>query len=452
MSSNLAILQIWNLWSQYLIPYFQECNKSLMSDSVEEIILLYGSNLSLPFQKELSEFLLVQAVQIRSQYESVKTVEKTPKGLRLKIKNVCSDPATRIFEKLGISNEIPLYREHPEAPNYLIYNDGRVYSRVSNVFMSPSVVSGYYAIGIYINKIRKAAKIHRLVASLFVNNPDPINLTMVNHKDHNKFNNSYENLEWVNNQVNSNHAITRQSYKPTRVRHVQQIDLNGRIVATFGSITDASKHTGISQWKIGNCCRGRFDKSYDPKGVQYIWKYIEETEIHQIPENAKPIPNYNNYLVTPDGKIYSFAKRGYLSQVQDCSGYMTVLLHATNKGGIRFLVHRLVASTYLPNDETREFVNHLDNDRRNNHVNNLQYVTKQENTKHSFETGNCVKFKKSVKMMDLITENVLRIFDSLSEASRQTGIDRSSIGACCNKRYKSAGGYLWQFEGDTVDH
>jgi hypothetical protein len=80
MSSNLTILQIWNLWSQSLIPYFQECDTSLMSDSVQEIIRLYGSNLSLPFQKELSEFLLVQAVQIRSQYESVKTVEKNSKG------------------------------------------------------------------------------------------------------------------------------------------------------------------------------------------------------------------------------------------------------------------------------------------------------------------------------------------------------------------------------------
>lgn len=90
--------------------------------------------------------------------------------------------------------------------NYLVYEDGRIYSKTSKRFLSPDVASGYEQVTLF-NKNREVIreKVHRIVAKLFCNNDN--NYDVVNHIDGDKTNNHYSNLEWCTQRHNNIHAI-----------------------------------------------------------------------------------------------------------------------------------------------------------------------------------------------------------------------------------------------------
>ena len=89
--------------------------------------------------------------------------------------------------------------------NYIVYENGQVWSNHSNKFLKPDKQKlGYLQISICVNGVRKRYKLHRLVAMLFI--PNPCHLPQINHKDGNKENNHYSNLEWCDAYYNNKHA------------------------------------------------------------------------------------------------------------------------------------------------------------------------------------------------------------------------------------------------------
>tara|TARA_R110002126_G_scaffold722_6_gene4599 strand:+ start:6717 stop:7193 length:477 start_codon:yes stop_codon:yes gene_type:complete len=97
--------------------------------------------------------------------------------------------------------------------DYLIYEDGRVFSKKSNRFLKPyNTKKGYLHIDLHKNNKRKIHKIHRLVGLHYIPNPD--NKPQIDHKDRNKLNNDISNLRWMTNKENCNNKgmkITNQS-------------------------------------------------------------------------------------------------------------------------------------------------------------------------------------------------------------------------------------------------
>jgi hypothetical protein len=132
------------------------------------------------------------------------------------------------------------FKKINDFPNYLIYNDGRIFSIKSNKFIKPWLDSKgrYYIIGLCKNNIVYKKLIHRLVAEYFINNP--LNLPEVNHKDYNTINNKYTNLEWVNRKENMKHCFIKNS----PIRNFKECILykNNNIIKTFISINDACKY------------------------------------------------------------------------------------------------------------------------------------------------------------------------------------------------------------------
>jgi len=105
--------------------------------------------------------------------------------------------------------------EIEDYPNYLIYPDGKVYTKKFNRFLKQSLRGGYYRVQLFNNRKGKDFSVHRLVAIHYI--PNPNNLPIVDHKDCNKFNNHISNLRWCNysqnNQNSKCHKINKLSIK-----------------------------------------------------------------------------------------------------------------------------------------------------------------------------------------------------------------------------------------------
>lgn len=92
------------------------------------------------------------------------------------------------------------------------------------------------------------------------------------------------------------------------------------------------------------------------------------------------------YSVTEGGDIYSHHSNRYLKRSLSATGYSVVNICVDGKRSPQY-IHRMVAETYLNNDEGYPVVNHKDGDKGNNHVSNLEWCTEKENTLHALNTG-----------------------------------------------------------------
>lgn len=107
-----------------------------------------------------------------------------------------------------------------------------------------------------------------------------------------------------------------------------------------------------------------------------------------------------------------------------------------------FAVHRLVAQAFIPNPEGKTQVNHIDGNKHNNTVSNLEWVTAKENAEHALSHGLRINRTMPVLCFDGIET---RRFPSIKEASRATNIHYYTISLCCQGVYKRAGGMEWRY-------
>ena len=119
------------------------------------------------------------------------------------------------------------------------------------------------------------------------------------------------------------------------------------------------------------------------------------------------------------------------------TGYPVVNLYKDNKYK-QIPVHRLVAEAFIPNPNNYPVVNHLDGNKLNNNVSNLEWCTQQRNVLHAFETG-LVKKNAGRKVKNLETGCVYR---SEGEAARRTGLSQTAISKYART---GRGGQKWEF-------
>ena len=151
----------------------------------------------------------------------------------------------------------------------------------------------------------------------------------------------------------------------------------------------------------------------------------------------KDIPGYEGlYAVTEDGKVWSYRRKIFLKPTPNNRGYLLVLLWKKRqvKG---YLIHRLVAEAFIPNPEGLPQVNHKDEDKTNNCVDNLEWMSAKDNHNYGARNAKC---RKPVYCVELD-----KTFDSAKIACEETGIDASAIGKVCRGERKTAKGYHWKF-------
>lgn len=130
----------------------------------------------------------------------------------------------------------------------------------------------------------------------------------------------------------------------------------------------------------------------------------------------------------------------------DPQGYLMLDLYKNNKQKT-VRVHRLVAEAFVPNDDAKETVNHIDGDKSNNIASNLEWASFKEQNNHFYKKNLKSKenIDKAISAMNKATSkkvkclNTGEVFNSASEAARTVGISPSLIMRCCRGKGKSAG-------------
>lgn len=173
----------------------------------------------------------------------------------------------------------------------------------------------------------------------------------------------------------------------------------------------------------------------------------------------KPIENFYNYEVSSLGNVQNI-KTGKMMKLSIKSGYYHVGL--TNEYDKKsFKVHRLVALSFLENAENKSDVNHKDKNKLNNTLDNLEWMTRQENTIHR-SLGIKIKCNKNkpIFRMDKISGVILEQYNSIQDAgiwatinnyTKNSYIGRNAIGNCLTGNSKSAYGFIWQYEKKYED-
>lgn len=177
-----------------------------------------------------------------------------------------------------------------------------------------------------------------------------------------------------------------------------------------------------------------------------------ETEIWRTPIGKGEI--YDNYQVSNFGQILSLnyertRKPKLLKTSKDKNGYLRVSLYKNGKQNY-FQIHRLVAETFLPNPNNLPQVNHIDENKENNRVDNLEWCTHEYNINYGTHNERISKAMTNGKLSKPVLQfsksgEFIREWPSTRECGRN-GFNQGEVSKCCNGKRKTAYGFIWKYK------
>lgn len=183
----------------------------------------------------------------------------------------------------------------------------------------------------------------------------------------------------------------------------------------------------------------------DIKGYEGLYQASNLGNIKSLGRTFENKGSYSGYCTTKD-KIL---------KPRPCSRYYKVALYKDSKRK-DYLLHRIIAETFIENTENKPYVNHKDENCFNNNANNLMWCTHKENMnwgtrnkRIALKNTNNPKRCKKVIQYDL-NGNFIKEYSSIKEACKELNIKNKHIGQCCKKHYgrKTVSGYKWEFADD----
>ena len=335
-----------------------------------------------------------------------------------------------------------LWKPIKDFDNYEVSSFGKVRNIKTHRILKSATKGGYILVGLCQNGKGKSIGVHRLVAESFIENPE--NKPQVNHIDKNRSNNNVDNLEWNTALENNLHRSKNCIQTTNQNIVIWRIDKDtGDLLQKYESIKLAAKWCFENNLckKIVNAesglsfaVRGLYKTSFN-----YKWKMIDQESLDgEIWKNVC-INNekFENYFVSNLGRFKN-SKRIIMDNYKPHhSGYIYLRVNIQ-----KYALHRLIASTFIENIDNKPFVNHIDGNKLNNCVNNLEWVTVQENNQHNHNIGLIKVFKRQIIQYDL-QMNKIKQFNSIKEAMDELKI--TSIKEVLYNKQKTAGGFIFKY-------
>ena len=179
----------------------------------------------------------------------------------------------------------------------------------------------------------------------------------------------------------------------------------------------------------------------DIKGFEGLYQVSNLGRVRSLTRNRRGRNNAPNPI------------QGRILKLETLSGYERAHLFKNNKGKY-FLVHRLVANAFIPNPDNLPQVNHKDEDKTNNRVDNLEWCTPKYN--YNYGTINIRrsqkqlndKNKSKIVLQYSLDGTFIKEWKSTKDVQRNLGFDNSHISECCRNIIKTAYGYLWKYKNE----
>lgn len=326
-----------------------------------------------------------------------------------------------------VAEQIPMVSSH-----------GRVKTMQGIIHSGTASPDGYRYSGIG----GRTLGVHRLVARAFLGHPPTVNHCQVHHRDGVKCNNHVSNLEYVTPSQNMLY-FHQVSVNPSRYqfnsRPVLGRQCGSHVWDKFPSMAEAARTLGLPKEGVRGCCHGK-----QPRTSNYEFRFAEISDV-VIPgeEWATALhPETGSALspldVSSHGRVKSPRRMAHYGS-KTAAGYRSTSVFLNGRK-LSFLVHRLVARTFIGVKPTPQMceVNHKDADKANNHVENLEYISRAENIRRR---GVTVRSCSMPVLWRPVGMSEWAQFRSTSEAARVLRIGQSSVKRCCEGKAPHACGY-----------
>lgn len=323
-----------------------------------------------------------------------------------------------------------------DFPNFKISNTGIVKNFKTGNVINQRLRGAYYGVTLHDdgNKPPKIYHIHKLIGIYFI--PNPHNFKIIDHINGEKLDNNVSNLRWCTQSTNAKNS------KRTNGNKIIQCNLQNEIIKKWDSASSAAIELNLKIYSLRKFCIN--NKPY--KG--FIWSY-ENKDRKQL---SKPIIDINDYInigkinendfskysISKDGsKIINNRSRKELKFTITPHNYKRVILCDVTGKRFQFLVHKII-NQVLKNGDYNDIIDHINSDRQDNSIDNLEAVTRKENIIRAIG--------KSVRQFNIKTGETIEEFRSVSEAHLKFNKTFcTNINRVCNGGRKSAFGYGWEW-------
>lgn len=360
--------------------------------------------------------------------------KKVKKEIILKNKEILKDVVPEDFKDL-----------------YQVSSLGRVFSKRTGKELTLTLSGGYYYVHFQSNTKTKKYAVHYLVYTAFKTDYDKKKI--IEHSNNIKTDNRIENLLCISQSQNVKNAY-KYHFSMYRQNTIQAWTKDKKLVKEFETSKEAQKFINHkSTAGIMNCLLGK-----KPNAGGYVWTFKDKKVLENKNNNfiddiqgfvsLGKIHNvdYSNYLINKDGIIINTnLKNRKLKIFNDLNNYKVVYFKLKDRKNKRYQLHRLIAKIFLKDGEKHFYdkkmvVNHLDKDKNNCIISNLEWCSYSKNSVHSIG--------KKVARIDKNTNQIIKTYNSLREAFKDIGkTNASGISAVCQgiKGRKIAHGFKWKY-------